>query len=87
MTCCGKVPLRIKLYPIHSKWAAAPPVMLTEVYIEAMLVDENLADLVWEAWDGGVISDDLAATAWLVIAVWRSTRLCCKDDALHNRPT
>ncbi len=24
--------------------------MLTEAYIEALLVDEELADLVWEAW-------------------------------------
>ena len=27
--------------------------MLTELYIEALLVDEELADLVWEAWDAG----------------------------------
>ena len=26
-----------------------PQTMLTEVYIEALLVDEELADLVWEA--------------------------------------
>jgi len=24
--------------------------MLTEAYIDALLVDEELADLVWEAW-------------------------------------
>jgi len=35
--------------------------MLTEVYIEALLVDEVLADEVWEAWDAGVIDDHLAA--------------------------
>ena len=28
--------------------------MLTEIYIEALLVDEELADQVWEAWDKGV---------------------------------
>ncbi len=27
--------------------------MLTETYIEALLVDEALVDQVWEAWDGG----------------------------------
>jgi len=27
--------------------------MLTEIYIEALLVDEELADQVWEAWDKG----------------------------------
>ncbi len=31
--------------------------MLTELYIEAVLVDEELADMVWEAWDSGLISD------------------------------
>ncbi len=27
--------------------------MLTEIYIEALMVDEEAADQVWEAWDGG----------------------------------
>ncbi len=27
--------------------------VLTEIYMEALLVDEELADQVWEAWDGG----------------------------------
>jgi len=27
--------------------------MLTELYIQALLVDEGLADQVWEAWDNG----------------------------------
>jgi hypothetical protein len=26
------------------------PFMLAEIYIEALLVDEELADLVWEVW-------------------------------------
>ena len=42
--------------------------MLTELYIEALLVDEELADLVWEAWDAGLISDDQAAVTWLASA-------------------
>ena len=29
--------------------------MLTEIYIEALLVDEELAEQVWEAWDAGEI--------------------------------
>ncbi len=41
--------------------------MLTELYIEALLVDEELADWVWEAWDVGFIPDDLAALAWWTI--------------------
>ena len=38
--------------------------MLTRIYIEALLVDEALADLVWEAWDAGEISDEVAPWAW-----------------------
>ena len=41
--------------------------MLTEVYIEALLVDEDLADQVWELWNVGVIGDELAGTTWLLI--------------------
>ena len=37
--------------------------MLTEAYIEALLVDEELADMVWELWDQGEINDEIAATA------------------------
>jgi len=43
--------------------------MLTELYIEALLVDEDLADQVWEAWDKGEFSDAVAAwLAWSIIA-------------------
>ena len=42
--------------------------MLTEIYIGAVLVDEDLADQVWELWDVGVISEELVALAWLLIA-------------------
>lgn len=38
--------------------------MLTELYIEALLIDEELADEVWEVWDQGLISDELAVWAW-----------------------
>ena len=31
--------------------------MLTEIYIEALLVDEELAHQVWGAWSAGEISD------------------------------
>ena len=41
--------------------------MLTELYIEAMLVDEDLADQVWGKWNAGLIDDELAAVAWLLI--------------------
>jgi len=38
--------------------------MLTEIYIEALLVDEELADQVWKAWDRGEIDDSMAAWGW-----------------------
>ena len=41
--------------------------MLTEIYIEALFVDEDLADQVWEAWDKGEIDDFTAALAWWLI--------------------
>jgi len=41
--------------------------MLTQLYIEALLVDEELADLVWEAWDAGLIPDELAAIVWRLV--------------------
>ena len=44
--------------------------MLTELYIEALLVDEDLADQVWELWNAGWISDELAACAWYTVTLW-----------------
>ncbi len=41
--------------------------MLTEIYIEALLVDEELADQVWEAWDVAEIDDLVACIAWLQV--------------------
>ena len=40
--------------------------MLTEIYIKAVLADKELADQVWEAWDGGEIDDQVAWLAWLI---------------------
>jgi len=37
--------------------------MLTEIYTEALLVDKELADWVWEAWDKGEIDDRMARLA------------------------
>ena len=42
--------------------------MLTEIYIEALLIDEELADQVWKAWDKGEIIDFWAAWFWWTIA-------------------
>ncbi len=38
--------------------------MLTEIYIEAQLVDEELAD---QAWDAGEIDDLEARLTWVLI--------------------
>jgi hypothetical protein len=42
--------------------------MLTDIHIEALLVDEELADQVWEAWDAGETDDEAACIAWMLIA-------------------
>ncbi len=42
--------------------------MLTEIYIEALLVDEELADQVWEAWDVGEIDETTAVLAWWLMS-------------------
>ena len=38
--------------------------MLIELYIEALLVDEKIADQVWELWNAGIIADSIAALLW-----------------------
>ncbi len=45
--------------------------MLTRIYIEALLVDEELADQVWEAWDTGEIDGQGASVAWFLM-------VCCR---------
>ena len=42
--------------------------MLREIYIEALLVNKELADQVWEAWDKGEIDDQTACIAWMLVA-------------------
>ena len=42
---------RIDLGKAFRAKADHPLPMLTEIYIEALLVDEELADQVWQAWD------------------------------------
>ncbi|MCH8074025.1 MAG: hypothetical protein IIA09_19005 [Proteobacteria bacterium] len=42
--------------------------MLSENYIEALLVDKELADQVWEAWHAGTLVDGAAILGWKIIA-------------------
>ena len=62
--------------------------MLTEIYISALLVNEELADQVWELWMAGNISDAKAALAWCIIGVaqvrWTVYRLC--DHEMFQQP-
>ena len=55
--------------------------MLTEIYIEALLVDEELADLVWEAWYGGQLNNQAACIVWMLIA----GLFCSHDQHGNNR--
>ena len=41
--------------------------MLTEIYIEALLVDEQAADQVWAVWNAGETDDEAACIAWMLI--------------------
>lgn len=41
--------------------------MLCAIYIEALLVNEELADQVWESWITGELCDRVAASAWLAM--------------------
>jgi hypothetical protein len=43
--------------------------ILTELYIEALLVDESLANEVWALWDQGLISDDEVGWTWSCITL------------------
>ena len=52
--------------------------MLTQIYIEALLVDEELADQVWEAWDAGETDDLTALRPWWIVATQSET-----DRPLH----
>jgi len=42
--------------------------MLVELYIEALLADEEAADAVWEAWWDSEISDTVAAEVWWLVS-------------------
>jgi len=43
--------------------------MITKLYIEALLVNEELADQLWEAWNKGEIDDQVAWLAWWLITL------------------
>ncbi len=51
--------------------------MLTEIYIEALLVEERVADQIWETWDVGEIDDLVALRAWWWIVVSGTHKFWC----------
>ena len=53
--------------------------MLTEIYIEALLVDEDRVDQVWELWDQGEIDDQLVLIAWMLIVTFYAKQPCRRD--------
>ena len=53
--------------------------MLTRFYIEALLVDEEAADQVWELWNSSSIDDETSAIAWWLIATSYAVQPCHKD--------
>ncbi len=42
--------------------------MLTGLCVEALLAGPGLADAVWELWNTGVITDEMAVRAWCILA-------------------
>jgi hypothetical protein len=46
--------------------------MLTRIYIEALLVDEDLADQVWDAWNAGEVNNEAACISWMYTGLIRN---------------
>ncbi len=57
--------------------------MFSKIYIEALLVDEDLADQVWEAWNGGELCDVAACVAWLSMVCMSSSN---PQGQMNGRP-
>ena len=57
--------------------------MFTKIYIEALLIDEEAADQVWEEWNAHDLSNGAACIAWMMIAGLISTN----DQHGDNRKT
>ena len=53
--------------------------MLTEAFIEALPVDEELTDQVWELWNSGLIDDEISTVAWWLIATSFAEQPCHTD--------
>jgi len=56
--------------------------MLAEIYIEAPLVDEELADQVWESWVAREISDETASLMWWIVG--NTNKYNCLSYCTHQ---
>ena len=65
------------------------PFMLTEIYIEALLVDEGLSDQLWEMWDVGMNAATTTVLAELNSMRWRRSGVCplLRIAVIRNRLT
>jgi hypothetical protein len=54
----------------HAKYASVvhPHFMLTDIYIEALLVDEEASEQVWDEWNAKSSNNGAACIAWMIIA-------------------
>ena len=59
--------------------------MLIEIYIEVLLVGEELADQIWEAWNVGEIDDLGTSLMWLFIVHVRFTPDSCRSSIIGLR--
>jgi hypothetical protein len=56
--------LQRRLAPVHSPYLPGhSQAMLTKIYIEALLVDEELGDQVWNEWNAQTLNDGAACIA------------------------
>ena len=58
--------------------------MLVEYYIAALTADERAADEIWELWGVGLISDDLTALSWWLVAAGTSEAIGSTDDGAEQ---
>ncbi len=61
------LPVSVQIADICCIKYSGEQAMPTEIYMEALLVDEELADQVWEAWDKGAKDNVLSTKIEFVI--------------------
>lgn len=49
--------------------------MPVDLYVAALIADEQLTDEVWEAWDAGLINNQEAAICWWLLLEYRACTL------------